>query len=78
MASRPLPSFVPALRGCVNILPDTIERDLGWIPTIDTTEDENALELIVQEPIIQEIIFDSCMISDICIIEAKKVENHMV
>ena len=78
MASRTVPSFVPALRGCVNILPDNIERDWGgWIPA-DVATTGGRTEMIVQEPIIQEFIFDSCKITDICIVEAKKLENHMV
>ena len=76
MASRTVPSFVPALRGCVNILPDNIERDWGgWT---DTAMVGGRTEAIVQEPIIQEFIFDSCKITDICIVEAKKLEDHMV
>ena len=75
MAARTVPSFVPALRGCVNILPDNIERDwAGWIPAATAT----ASEMIVQEPIIQEFIFDSCRISDIFIVETKRLEDHMV
>jgi len=55
MASRTVPSFVPALRGCVNILPDNIERDWGgWT---DTAMAGGRTEVIVQEPIIQEFIF---------------------
>ena len=74
MAARSVPSFVPALRGCVNILPENIERDWGWVPAGTAT----ASEMIVQEPIIQEFIFDSCKISDIFIVETKKLEDHMV
>ena len=75
MAARTVPSFVPALRGCVNILPDNIERDWGgWVPAGTAV----ASEMIMQEPIIQEFIFDSCRISDIFIVETKKLEDHMV
>ena len=76
MASRtPVPSFVPALKGCVNILPDSIERDWGWVPSITSGD---AAELIIQEPIIQEAIFDSCILCDVSIIETRKVEDHTV
>jgi len=76
MASRaPVPSFVPALKGCVNILPDSIERDWGWVPSIAGGD---AADLIVQEPIIQEVIYDSCRLSDVSIIETRKVEDHTV
>lgn len=75
MAARTVPSFVPALRGCVNILPDNIERDwAGWVSAGTPT----ASEMIAQEPIIQEFIFDSCRISDLFIVETKKLEDHMV
>ena len=79
MASRSLPSFVPALRGCANILPDAIERDwAGGIPATSSTAGGSTSEMVVREPIIQEFIFDSCRISDIVITEAKKLEDHMV
>ena len=79
MASRTVPSFVPALRGCVNILPDNIERDwAGWMTASAAMAGENSSELVMHEPIIQEFIYDSCRITDIFIIETKKLEDHMV
>lgn len=79
MASRTVPSFVPGLRGCVNILPDTIERDwAGWAPATSAVVHGSASELVAQEPILQEFIFDSCRISDVFIIEVKKLEDHTV
>lgn len=80
MASPTLPSFVPALRGCVNILPDNLELDCaGWRPAAATVGARGSTgELVMQEPIIQEFIFDSCRISDIFIIEVKKLEDYMV
>ena len=80
MASRTVPSFVPALRGCVNILPDNIERDwAGWMTASTATmASENTSELVMQESIIQEFIYDSCRITDIFIVETKKLEDHMV
>ena len=83
MASRTVPSFVPALRGCVNILPDNIERDwagsgAGWMTASTAMAGENSSELVMHEPIIQEFIYDSCRITDIFIIETKKLEDHMV
>jgi len=78
MAARSVPSFVPALKGCVNVLPDSIERDWGWTPANCATGGGNTSELMMEEPIIQERIFDSCRISDISIIEARRLEDHMV
>ena len=83
MASRTVPSFIPALRGCVNILPDSIERDwagsgAGWMTASAAMAGENSSELVMHEAIIQKFIYDSCRITDIFIIKTKKLKDHMV